>query len=241
MSKPSEKLTPVQIFLKSWTVYQDIIKHNYMFHREISHAVHKALQESNFNRSLSILDLGCGDASMILPMLNPSDVKNYVGCDLSQSALDIAHDALEKIGIRHQLICDDMQSFAAEQQDSSYDLVFSSYALHHLNTLHKEKIVKEIARILVPGGRFVLVDVFREPAEDRAQYMHHYMSKLKDTWVNLDTEAKNLVINHATEFDFPELTDFYRAKCQNVGLANDRLLAKYTWHSALIFENLCSA
>jgi len=241
MTAPSENSSPVEIFLKSWRVYQDVIKHNYMFHHEISRALSQAFEEINANHKINILDLGCGDASMILPMLTPSRVNSYAACDLSQPALDIAHEALNKQQITYQLICDDMIRVAAEQKDASFDLVFSSYALHHLNALQKEKIIKDITRILAPGGRFVLVDVFREPSEDRAQYMRHYMGKVKETWVNLGSDAQSLVINHATEFDFPELTNFYRINCQKAGLGNDRLLAKYTWHNALVFEKLTYA
>ncbi len=212
-----------------------------MFHREISHAVSDALEEFKPHQKLSILDLGCGDASMILPMLNPSRVNNYVGCDLSQPALDIAHQALETNEITHQLICDDMLRVATEQKDASLDLVFSSYALHHLNAPRKEEIIEEIARILVPGGRFVLVDVFREPTEDRAQYMRHYMCKLKDSWSKLDTESQTLVINHATEYDFPEHLTFYQNLCNAKGLNSGKVLAEHTWHKASIFERYAIA
>jgi ubiquinone/menaquinone biosynthesis C-methylase UbiE len=239
MTNSSTTLSPVEIFLKSWRVYQDIIKHNYMFHREISNAVSDALEAFKPNQKLSILDLGCGDASMILPMLTPSRVNHYVGCDLSQPALDIAHQALETKEIPHQLICDDMLQVATEQKDASFDLIFSSYALHHLNAHRKELIIEEISRILVPGGRFVLVDVFREPTEDRPQYMRSYMGKLQETWVRLTPEAKALVIEHATEFDFPEHTEFYRTICKRVGLCSGKQLAKHTWHEALVFEKLC--
>jgi SAM-dependent methyltransferase len=235
MTKSYETLSPVEIFLKSWRVYQDIIKHNYMFHREISRAVSDALEEFKPNQKLSIMDLGCGDASMILPMLNPSRVNNYVGCDLSQPALDIAHEALETKKIPHQLICDDMLRVASEKKESSYDLVFSSYALHHLNALQKAQIVEDITRVLVPGGWFVIVDVFREPAEDRAQYMRSYMGKVKETWASLSSDAQTLVINHATEHDFPEHLTFYQSLCNAKGLNSGKTLTEHTWHKACLY------
>ena len=85
----------VDLFQKSWRVYQDIIEHNYMFHREISAACRTMLQNFQPGQRLRILDLGCGDASMVLPLLAPDRIAFYLGCDLSQPALDIADAALE--------------------------------------------------------------------------------------------------------------------------------------------------
>ena len=151
MSQLSPAPNPVEIFLKSWQVYQDIIKHNYMFHRELSETTQNALERIKPDTSLKILDLGCGDASMALPFLSSNQVAMYTGCDLSQPALDIAKSALDASGIAYRLLCDDMVRVATEQADGSIDLVFSSYALHHLNAIDKERTLHEIVRMLVPG------------------------------------------------------------------------------------------
>ena len=151
----------VTLFLKSWQVYQQIIRHNYMFHQEIGESVQAALLDLQPGRKLNVLDLGCGDASMALPLLSPDRIAVYTGCDLSQPALDIARQQLSALQIEHQLICDDMTHMIDELSDASIDLVFSSYAIHHLNAIHKQRMVEEIARVLSPSGRFVLIDIFR--------------------------------------------------------------------------------
>ena len=226
---------PVEIFLKSWQAYQEIIKHNYMFHREISEAARKALANCNPGESLRVLDLGCGDASMALPLLSADRVARYIGCDLSQPALDIARTQLEAKQIPNQLICDDMLLVASELPDVNFDLVFSSYAIHHLNAINKQRILEEIARVLVPGGCLVLIDIFREPEEDRAAYMRNYMGVVRESWGNLSAESRDLVINHATEYDFPEFPTFYETQCTNNGLASGERLSKHTWHEAWLY------
>ena len=232
MSLHQAEQSPVEIFLKSWRVYQEIIEHNYMFHQEITQVVADELIQFKPDTALRILDLGCGDASMALPLLSPERIAFYLGCDLSQPALNIAHQKLNASHIPHKLICDDMLQVAAEQGSASIDLVISSYAIHHLNTSQKQQIIQEISRILSPGGSLILIDIFREPAEDRAAYMRHYMDALRENWTRLSTEGQDLVMDHATNYDFPELAAFYEALCQKQGIGAGKRLAKHTWHEA---------
>ncbi len=222
--------------MKSWSVYQEVIRHNYMFHREITHSVKNCLDASQTNEFIRVLDLGCGDASMALPLLAVTHVHDYIGCDLSQPALDIAHKALVDKGIRHQCICDDMMKVAAEQSDDSIDLALSSYALHHLNALQKQQIVRDISRILKPGGCFVLIDIFREAGEDRPAYMRNYMGYLRRNWTNLSKNSQDLIVGHATEYDFPESNEFYTKLSHKCGFKNAERIVQHTWHQAWIFH-----
>lgn len=236
MSIQNVDRSAVDVFLKSWQVYQDIIAHNYMFHHEISNAVRNALLDFKTGQKLTVLDLGCGDGSMTLTLLPPERIANYIGCDLSKPALDIAQHQIDALGISAKLLCDDMLRVVEEQPDQSIDLVLSSYAIHHLNAHSKQQLVDQATRVLKPGGHFVLIDIFREPTEDRAAYMQHYMDVLRKTWRKLTPEAQDLVVNHATEYDFPERTAFYQLLCEKLGLGSGQRLAKQTWHEAWLFS-----
>lgn len=48
----------------------------------------------------------------------------------------------------------------------SFDIIASAYAFHHLTPEEKERAVREMKRVLKPGGRIVIADLmFRNPAE----------------------------------------------------------------------------
>jgi SAM-dependent methyltransferase len=49
-------------------------------------------------------------------------------------------------------------------ESASVDLVFFSQSLHH--ALHPERAVEEAARILVPGGRVVVLDLVKHRFEE---------------------------------------------------------------------------
>jgi len=149
MSNSPHTSPAVELFLKTWRLYQEIIKHNYMFHEEISSAAQKMLHNIASHKPLRVIDLGCGDASMALPLLSKSFTASYTGCDLSQPALVIAKEHLSARDIPHRLCCEDMRRFASTESDSDADLVIASYAIHHLNTIDKEHLIREISRLLV--------------------------------------------------------------------------------------------
>ena len=238
MTNIETRSSATTVFLKNWQTYQEVVQHNYMFHSEISLAVKAALTGFKPGEKLRVLDLGCGDASMTLPLLSSERIATYLGCDLSKPALDIAEEQLYAHGVTPKLLCDDMLKVMKEQSADRADLIISSYALHHLTASQKQEILQAIARTLSPGGCFILIDIFREPKEDRSTYMRHYMDRLKATWIQLSHEAQDLILNHATEYDFPEHTTFYQALCEKNELGSGRRLAKHTWHEAWIFNRV---
>lgn len=129
-----------------------------------------------------------------------------------------------------------MLKVVTELPNDSIDLVLSSYAIHHLNRNNKQKLIEQICRVLTPNGKILLIDIFREADEDRSAYMNNYLGELKKSWSNLSPQAQTLVIDHATEYDFPEQPDFYQASFQRGGLSHHQILAKHTWHQAWMFS-----
>jgi len=52
-----------------------------------------------------------------------------------------------------------------------YDVVLASYSVHHLNPVDKAEMLKMVAQLLLPGGSFVLIDIFRQPGGERASFV----------------------------------------------------------------------
>ena len=77
-------------FFNEWSIYQKVLKNNYMFHEEVYGAVQKLLAERLQGWTFSLLDLGCGDASYIARALVGTTIRQYTGFDLSDTAIAIA-------------------------------------------------------------------------------------------------------------------------------------------------------
>jgi ubiquinone/menaquinone biosynthesis C-methylase UbiE len=106
-----------------------------------------------------VLDVGCGTgyfARRIAPTVQPGGA--VVGIDPSQPMLDYA-------ATRRPANCT-FQAAGAQKlpfDDASFDLVVSSLAFHHFPVDSRADAVREMFRVLRPGGRLFIAD-FRPPS-----------------------------------------------------------------------------
>lgn len=99
-----------------------------------------------------VLDLGCGTGrfSFMFEKLGP---KQIVGIDISDSMLEIGRKYAKEKNSIVKFIKNDIENMK-DISSNSFDFIFSSTTLHYLKTL--DNIMKEIERILVPGGTCIL-------------------------------------------------------------------------------------
>lgn len=110
----------------------------------------------------NVLDLGCGPATQLgqIAELNP-DIQ-FTGVDLSSTMLADARNYVNGLGLNNVEFQECDISRLAFADDSSYDGVISTMALHHLPTIELlEKTMAEISRVLRPGGAVYLTDFGR--------------------------------------------------------------------------------
>ncbi|NTW70034.1 MAG: class I SAM-dependent methyltransferase [Chlorobiaceae bacterium] len=227
------KNDPVYIFRKTWATYQKVISNNLMFHREILTAVRTLLESQK--GPLNVLDLGCGDATHIGKILNPGQVAEYCGCDLSPYALDVARHNLEPFGARVNLLCRDMVAVLGEAPENHFDLIYSGYALHHLSIEKKQTFFTECRRTLRKNGQVIIVDVMREEGEARPAYLDSYNKAVATQWEALTPDEQDQVQEHIRNCDFPETPTLFRMLASKAGLTSSRRLEKQTWHEAWSF------
>lgn len=114
------------------------------------------LSQANINPGQHILDIGSGTGTLaVLLKRHYSDVQ-VVGLDPDPKALRRAKTKLRRAGVSVQLD----QGFADElpYREESFDRVLSSFMFHHLEGQDREKTLKEVLRVLKPGGSFHLLD-----------------------------------------------------------------------------------
>ena len=128
-------------FFDTWSVYDQILDRNFMFHDEIFNDVRTFLADRFGDRPLEILDLGCGSARHISLALAGRNVLRYVGYDLSKAALAHARENLGRLNCPIELRLGDFLS-GIESLTDRYDVILSSFAIHHLSADGKQQFFK---------------------------------------------------------------------------------------------------
>lgn len=97
-----------------------------------------------------VLDLGCGSGPYSVWLAEQG--AHVVGLDLSQTMISLAQERARGRSIKADFRVADIRD-PLPFGDSEFDVVFSATALHYVEDLGA--IVKEIARVMKPDGRFV--------------------------------------------------------------------------------------
>jgi len=133
-----------QEFFDHWDTYHKVVAGDYMFHREIGEELKRALGARFSGRRFAFLDLGCGDATALAPLLQDATPSRYKGVDLSETALALAARTLEALPCPVTLGHGDILAALAEHD--AYDVIYSSFVLHHLATEQKGEFFRLASR-----------------------------------------------------------------------------------------------
>jgi ubiquinone/menaquinone biosynthesis C-methylase UbiE len=192
---------PALIFSQHWSIYQKVILHNYMHHAEFVNKTATVFKKLS-SKKLHILDIGCGDAIPLLPVLQQVQVASYTGYDLSSSALQLASAHLTAHNFSYTFREGNMIELIQEEENQ-FDIIHSSFAIHHLQDGEKRKLLRSCFNRLLPGGKMIYTDIFRQQYIFRDQYIEEYFSFIENDWPSLTINEKQLVYDHIRQYDFP--------------------------------------
>jgi ubiquinone/menaquinone biosynthesis C-methylase UbiE len=105
-------------------------------------------------------DLGCGPGYLVIELARRAPGLHVTGVDLSDAMLTQAFSNARLAGVAHQIDFRTADAAALPFPDASLDLVVSTLSLHHWDD--PRPAFDEIARVLRPGGGFLIFDLRRD-------------------------------------------------------------------------------
>ncbi len=118
------------------------------------------LEQAELRPGQQALDIGCGTGTLAILLKRLHPEIEVVGLDPDPKALALARRKAQRAAVspRFDRGFSDTLAYAAD----SFDHVFSSFMFHHLRSNQKEETLREVRRVLKPGGYLHLLD-FRGP------------------------------------------------------------------------------
>ena len=131
-----------------------------------SAAVHRALiAQADVRSGQRVLDIGCGTGTLAVMLKTARPNVDVVGLDPDALALERATRKARRAHVDVEFVCGFAD--AIPYAEGSFDRVLSSLMLHHLTDDEKAATLRDVNRVLRPGGSFHLLDFTTEPAHRR--------------------------------------------------------------------------
>lgn len=105
-----------------------------------------------------ILDVACGTGDFSIAIASKvSEGSSVTGLDLSQGMLDVMVGKVRKEGLEGRISCLQGNSEKMPFDDESFDRVTIAFGIRNFE--NREVALKEILRVLKPGGRLVILEL----------------------------------------------------------------------------------
>jgi len=116
----------------------------------------RLLEQAELGATQRVLDLGCGTGTLAILAKQMCPDAHVTGCDGDPQVLSRARGKADRAGVQIQL--DRALSYSLPYGDAGFDRVLSSLFFHHLLLADKERTLREVVRVLRPGGELHVCD-----------------------------------------------------------------------------------
>lgn len=117
----------------------------------------RILAAANVTAQDHVLDLGCGIGNILIALAERVEFSHPpIGVDVSPDLIRIGEREIAQAGLRDRIELQISPATRLPFEDGSFDVVLTSHVLKHLDDDALLASFREVARVLRPGGRFLL-------------------------------------------------------------------------------------
>ena len=119
--------------------------------RALKHIVEK-------DRPQQILDIACGTGDFSIAIAKHAHKDTFVqGLDLSEGMLDVMAQKVEQLGMTNRIKGEKGDCEQMRFDSNTFDRATIAFGIRNFE--HREKALKEILRVLKPGGKLVILEL----------------------------------------------------------------------------------
>lgn len=166
--------------------FRPICPHLDQLEASVSDAIQPLFDKSSGSNPLRVLDLGCGDGLTAKPILERFENVFLTALDCEQQMLSQFEINLAGYRSKFETIYQDAFSYLSSLPDASFDAIVSCFVLHNWKEEYRLQILKELFRVIRPGGIFVNADKIAEPRPRHDQVFLKQLTLVIDTYSKLN-------------------------------------------------------
>jgi ubiquinone/menaquinone biosynthesis C-methylase UbiE len=176
----------------------------------------------------SFLEIGCGNGIQSMYIYEKESPSFAKGIDLNIDNIKIARSEAAKRGLEHiEFEAGDAQNMSSIP-DQSFDFIVNIESAFHYPD--KKAFLHEIARVLKPGGHFVIADILKNPSRKR---------RVRKLW------KRNMHLNHWEKKTYERELENSKLKVENYQDITEKVIRSFkryplwlkTMHKKNFFHN----
>lgn len=105
----------------------------------------------------SILDIATGTGDLAIQAYQLLGSEKITGVDISEGMMEVGRQKVAKLGLSDKIVFERQDCMALDIADNSYDAAIVAFGVRNFENL--DKGIKEIHRILKPGGRLMILEL----------------------------------------------------------------------------------
>jgi SAM-dependent methyltransferase len=121
----------------------------------------RLVAQAGIEPDATVVEIGCGTGNLLLLAARAVPSATLIGLDPDPGALAVARRKARRAGVTLRL--DHGYADRLPYPDGSVDRVLSAFMLHHLPGDQQQAALREVHRVLAPGGRLHLLDIDGSP------------------------------------------------------------------------------
>ncbi len=144
--------------------------------------------ESFLPQKGQLLDVGCGVGLLAYEIAQMRPALNILGIDISQENISFARDYHSLPNVQYQFV-------RLEALQGQFDYILFVDVFHHVPLAEHGNLLRECARLLVPGGHVLIKDIERRRGQF-SWFMDHYVSGVDEVYLQNCDELLNTVMQY---------------------------------------------
>ncbi|CAI2349150.1 unnamed protein product [Caenorhabditis sp. 36 PRJEB53466] len=138
-------------------------------------SLHQHIGEKlGLSEDVHCLDIGCGIGGVMLDIADSG--AKLTGVTIAPNEADIGNEKFANLGLSDRLNIVAADCHKMPFEDAKFDVAYAIYSLKYIPSL--EKVMKEIQRVLKPGGKFIVYDLIKtndydENDEEHVKTLYH--------------------------------------------------------------------